>query len=148
MLKRVTIAVAVCIGLVACDTSQDEELMQSQGANIVVSFDSKEYEARCKGLLGKSVGTGTIEEVELVETGDKLIPFIWRVFLWWNDLDVGEFRAPVNFCQVIAKLRPVTGSEITLKGWLPQQWNGKIFAGGGGGFNGDAMIAEAVDTKH
>jgi feruloyl esterase len=47
-----------------------------------------------------------------------------------------DFAAPADFCRVTAKLRPTSGSEITAEVWLPQHWNGKLLAMGGGGFNG------------
>lgn len=146
MLNRsfVVISLLAFIGLVACKSPPATDSAQLAAGSVVVSLAEDDYKGRCKALVGSSVEMGTIKDVELVERGDKLIPLIWRVLLWWNDIDVGEFRAPINFCKVTAILRPVSGSEITLEAWLPQQWNGKLFAGGGGGFNGGLFGGQLI----
>ena len=143
MLKRILYAISmlVSIGIVYicmianCDFRKVETPDRPIG-RIVVSIPAGQYEKRCEALVGTSPTTGTIEEVELVEPGQHLVPFMLRILLKWNVPGYSHLRAPVPFCQVTAKLRPVAGSEITVKAWLPQQWNGKTLAFGGGGFNG------------
>lgn len=143
VLKRILIAVStlISIGVVYVCLIANYDFHKVYAAdppvgNFAVTIPEAEHERRCDALVGTGLETGTIEEVELVEPGDHLVPFLFRILLKWNVPGYSHLRAPVTFCQVTAKLRPVAGSEITLKAWLPQQWNGKTVALGGGGFNG------------
>ena len=56
-----------------------------------------------------------------------------------SDLATGRLsfaKAKAPFCRVSAMLRPVAGSEIRVEVWLPDTWNSKLLAVGGGGFSG------------
>ena len=55
------------------------------------------------------------------------------------------------FCRVAAALRPTADSSIGVEVWLPEDWNGKYEAVGGGGWAGNisypamaAAVAEAT----
>lgn len=47
------------------------------------------------------------------------------------------------YCEVIATLRPVEGSNIGVLYRLPEQWNGKILGIGGGGWAGNLTLEAA-----
>lgn len=94
-------------------------------------------EKQCRALVGTQSGSATIENAELVARGTQLIGFFKRMLFKFIVGDgMPDLTAPQDFCRVTAKLRPVPGSEITAEVWLPQQWNGKVLAIGGGGFSG------------
>lgn len=129
-MKRWTILVlALCAFVVACDSRPSAATGASQ----------------CKALAGTRIDIATIEKAEPVAGGTQLIGFFKRtmvkIFIYSG---LPEFKAPADFCRVTATLRPVPGSQITAQVWLPQQWNGKVFAGGGGGFNGGLGAAALV----
>lgn len=79
----------------------------------------------CASLVGKQIGGGEVVEALPVALGDDLAT---------GRLSVVKAKAP--FCRVSAVLRPVPGSEIQVEVWLPNTWNGKLLAVGGGGFSG------------
>jgi len=41
-----------------------------------------------------------------------------------------------NVCRARLRLQPVTGSDIKVEVWLPENWNNKLFGFGGAGFDG------------
>jgi feruloyl esterase len=48
------------------------------------------------------------------------------------------------YCEVVATIRPVPGSNIGVVYRLPDDWNGKLLGIGGGGFAGDVTLAGAA----
>jgi feruloyl esterase len=100
---------------------------------------------RCHALTGTRLGYATIENTEWFERGTSLLSLKQRIFfaLAVKSTSAG-LDAPVDLCRATAKLRPVSGSEITAQVWLPQSWNGKLLGVGGGGFNGGLTSAPLV----
>jgi len=98
----------------------------------------------CAALDGKKLGYGTVTEVEHVTKGSELISFVKRLMLKVAlPFDIPPLPAPRDFCRVWADLEPVAGSLIKVQVWLPDDWNGRMLAKGGGGFNG-GMFAASV----
>jgi feruloyl esterase len=89
--------------------------------------------------------SAAIENAVLVERGTQQVGFFKRMMarILFGD-GLPDVRAPVDFCRVTAKLRSSPGSQITAEVWLPPQWNGKLLAFGGGGFNGGLSAAGLV----
>lgn len=100
-------------------------------ATEVVALDSD-----CEQLVGRKIGTGTIESAEYFEKDDQLIGWFKRIILNWSIPDLPELTAPVNLCRVKARLEATDNSVIMAQIWLPEDWNGKLMGGGGGGING------------
>lgn len=50
-----------------------------------------------------------------------------------------------GYCEVIATISPVEGSNIGVVYRLPETWNGKVLGFGGGGLSGNTALATAVD---
>jgi feruloyl esterase len=100
---------------------------------------------QCEALAGTRVGSANIEEAVWVERGTSLLSLKNRILfsLALRRLSLGV-DAPVDFCHVTAKLRPVPGSQITAGVWLPKPWNGKLLGIGGGGFNGGVTLASIL----
>lgn len=82
-------------------------------------------DAACARLAGTSVGGGQIVSAASVASGGSLATG-----------PLSALKATAPFCRVSAVLRPVPGSEIQVEVWLPEAWNGKLLAVGGGGFSG------------
>jgi hypothetical protein len=100
---------------------------------------------RCAALTGKEIGFGTVTEVAHVNQGDELVPMAKRMMLKVVlPFELPPLPAPRNFCRVWADLKPVPGSLIKVQAWLPDDWNGKMLAKGGGGFNGGLFGASLV----
>ena len=89
--------------------------------------------ARCKALVGTSVGGATVTSAEHLAAGTPLPPLPGIV-------------SPA-FCRVRAAATPVSGSLINIEIWLPDQWNGKLAGLGGGGFEGGYAMANLVLLK-
>ena len=124
--------VALCTILTACDSrSSGAEPTEGSGAALQAS------KTQCHALVGTKWGSAVVENAASVERGTQLFSFFRRLMV--KILVRGglpELTAPMDFCRVTAKLRTAPGSEITAEVWLPAQWNGKLLAVGGGGFNG------------
>jgi feruloyl esterase len=88
------------------------------------------HAADCEGLVGKTVGGGTIVSAERMAAGQdfKLPPNVPP------GIKLPQLSAGI--CQVKARLQPVPGSDIKVEVWLPGAWNGKFVGIGGGGFSG------------
>ena len=131
----------LCANLGACGApaSSSDPTPATAAASAVAA------ERRCQTLVGSRFGSATIEMAVSVERGTQLVEFEKRMKRMIIKIFVRsvlpELTAPEDFCRVTAKLRPVPGSEITAEVWLPQQWNGKLLAMGGGGFNGGLGVA-------
>ena len=48
------------------------------------------------------------------------------------------------FCEVVASVKPVPGSDIGVVYRLPENWNGKMLGLGGGGWAGNTLLATAA----
>lgn len=97
---------------------------------------------RCDELRGTHLGVGAVTDVAHVQQGDELLDEARRRFVKLVlSLDMPPVPAPRSFCRVRASLSPVTGSLIKVEVWLPDDWNRKMLAIGGGGFNGGLFSA-------
>jgi hypothetical protein len=100
---------------------------------------------RCAALMGKGIGFGTVTEVAHVTQDEELVPMAKRMVLKVVlPFELPPLPAPRNLCRVWADLKPVPGSLIKVQVWLPDDWNGKLLAKGGGGFNGGLFGASLV----
>lgn len=134
MKSLTALLVASCVALTACNSG-------SSGTAATSADDAR----RCTALIGAQLDSATIERAELVKRGTQLIGF-WRrmMFRYFVGSSMPDLAASGDFCRVTAKLRPAPGSEITTEVWLPQQWNNKVLAIGGGGFNGGLSSASVL----
>lgn len=100
-------------------------------------------QAKCASLTGTQLGFGTVDKAEYVTEGEELLSLAKKAMLKLlvPNLPPIDIRAPRDFCRVTAELRPVAGSLVKVQVWLPDDWNGKMHAGGGGGFNGGLFSA-------
>lgn len=131
-------AVALCSSLCACDTQKSD----AQEAPTAVDGAVHAGVAQCRSFAGRQLGTASIEKTEWIERGEQTVGFFRRMVVKiLVPVELPDFRARTNFCRVTAKLRPVPDSEITAQIWFPEQWNGKLFGTGGGGFNGGLSTA-------
>lgn len=85
--------------------------------------------ADCAGLMNVQFAHTEIRTAEAVVSGA------------FNPTD--HSGAPANilhdlpaFCRVVGVIRPTADSEIGFELWLPDQWNGRYFQTGNGGFGG------------
>ncbi len=133
-----TALVALCAILAACDSGSSATATATATATApATSAASTSSEARCRELAGTNLSSATIEKTEHVSRGTQLLGFFKRTFIKvFVFSGLPDLTAPTDFCRVTAKLRPVPGSQITAELWLPPDWNGKLLAMGGGGFNG------------
>lgn len=130
--RRATLALflALCASLPGCN------FRDSSPAGKAAVSDSGVLQ-RCAALQGTQLGSGMVTATESVPQGEQLIPFFKRLVLKFVlPFPLPEVRAPRNFCRVTAEVRAVPGSRVTVQAWLPEEWNGKAFAAGGGGYNG------------
>lgn len=108
------VVVAGCAGPVVSAQNHAEA-----GALPAVSAES------CAVLTGSKVEAGTVELAERVVTGATLV----------GGATAGV-SAPSDICRVRIRLQPAPGSDINVEVWLPDNWNNKLYALGGGGFDG------------
>lgn len=91
--------------------------------------------AACSAMVGARFGSGTIDRAERVERGQPVVDEGPIAGL------LKEVKAQRGFCRVHARLQPEPGSDIQAQVWLPDGWNGKLLATGGGGFGGGLDLA-------
>ena len=121
--------------LTGCSASQTN----STAAEQAVDAAARE---RCAALQGRTVDFGTVSDVQYVVKGDELVDLPKRLLVRAVfSYELPPVPAPRSFCRVEASLTPVTGSLIKVQVWLPDEWNGKMLAKGGGGFNGGLFSA-------
>jgi feruloyl esterase len=97
---------------------------------------------RCGALKGTKLGFGTVDDVDHVTKGEELVELSKRLFVKTVlSLELPPVPAPRSFCRVAASLTPVSRSLIKVQVWLPDEWNEKMLASGGGGFNGGLFSA-------
>jgi feruloyl esterase len=97
---------------------------------------------RCSALEGRKIGFGEVTDAYHVVAGEELVSMSKRLFVkTLLSIDLPPVPAPRSFCRVEASLTPVAGSLVKVQIWLPDDWNGKLLAKGGGGFNGGLFSA-------
>ena len=82
----------------------------NDGANIVPDTRQPTARQACDALKGQSIGGATIGAAVLVAPA----------------------AAIPTYCRISAKIEPGLNFELR----LPDSWNGKLYYGGGGGYNG------------
>ncbi|QIL91263.1 tannase/feruloyl esterase family alpha/beta hydrolase [Microbulbifer sp. SH-1] len=82
----------------------------------------------CAELIGLQVQTGVVTNAVRVSQGDSI-----TAGNIWGGVPVD---AAADFCRVSMVLTPTSSSEINVDVWLPDAWNEKMFAYGGGGYSG------------
>lgn len=82
-------------------------------------------EVACRDLAGRMVPGGKIDTATYVKTGDTTV-----------DRPPFTIKASASFCRVAVTLSSGPGSVIKSEYWLPDTWNRKFYAVGGGGFSG------------
>jgi hypothetical protein len=92
---------------------------------------------RCSALTGQRLSTGRIETAQYVAAGSRLFMEVQEGIL----APLNALTAPRGFCRVRVYLRPTKDSDILVEAWLPDTWNGKLYAVGGGGFSGGYATA-------
>ncbi len=92
---------------------------------------------RCSALADQRVSTGRIETAQYVAAGSRLVSEVQTGLL----APLNALTAPGGFCRVRARLHPTKDSDILVEAWLPDTWNGKLYAVGGGGFSGGYATA-------
>lgn len=127
-------------GLTACSTDVGHTNDATPGAA------TGGNQAQCEALVGSRLGIGAVARAEYIPKGQDLIADAQRALLKAIDsrLAALSIPAPKNICRVSAELRPVAGSLVKVQVWLPDDWNGKMYASGGGGFNGGLFAAPAA----
>jgi pimeloyl-ACP methyl ester carboxylesterase len=136
-MKQFSFALILCAALSACQFTTPAESAARLGGTIA-SGSAKQ----CEALAGTRLGAATIEKASWIKRGTPFLGFVMRTMVWFaaGGKSLG-LDAPMDFCRVTAKLRPVPGSEITAGVWLPQQWTGKLIGFGGAGFSGGLSLA-------
>lgn len=112
------------------------------GAYAAGNTAGEPMQQRCAALGGKTLGFGTVNEVGHVEKGAETLDETRRRFVKAVlGVDMPPLPASRSYCRVLARLSPVAGSVIKIEAWLPDQWNRKLLAIGGGGLNGGLFSA-------
>jgi fermentation-respiration switch protein FrsA (DUF1100 family) len=96
---------------------------------------------RCEALAGTKTGNGTVERAEYVPAEAPVLNTLQKAMIGAVAPTLANLKAPQGFCRASARLQPVPDSEIKVEVWLPENWNGKLLASGGGGFNGGLATA-------
>ncbi|MFT3727914.1 MAG: tannase/feruloyl esterase family alpha/beta hydrolase [Terricaulis sp.] len=103
-------------------------------AEIEARVQRGDAEAACAALLHTEVGGGVINGAHHIAQGAAYGEGAAAAL---------HLQAPADFCRVTATLHPVANSEIQVEVWLPDSWNRKFLAVGGGGFSGGLASASA-----
>ncbi len=108
--------------------------------------EAQKLSQQCSSLEGQSIGFGVVNNAEAVSKGDEMVTLWMRVLLKVLAPSIPKISipAPRDFCLVEAEIKVVEGSLVNIKAWLPVGWNGKMYAGGGGGFNGGLFGAASI----
>ena len=131
--------IAATVSLLGCESPGTRSAEESAAAT------SPSVQMRCDALNGKQLGYGTVTEAKPVAKGEELISVPKRMMLKaLLPFDLPPVPAQRDFCRVLAELKPVSGSLIKVQAWLPDDWNGKMLAKGGGGFNGGLFSASVA----
>jgi pimeloyl-ACP methyl ester carboxylesterase len=132
--SHLALCVALAAGLLGCDAG---------GTPAVAKADAPAPAQRCAALQDKQLGFGQVTEVEHVTRGEQTVALWKRLLLkvLAPKLKLPDLNAPRDFCRVWGEVRPVPGSLVKVQVWLPDEWNGKMLAKGGGGFNGGMFAA-------
>lgn len=86
--------------------------------------------ARCASLAGLRIGDAVIDTAVHAGAGGAKI-FVGR-------------PTPVGLCHIRARIVAEPGSDVRTEVWLPDNWNGKLLATGGGGFQGGLNSGSAA----
>jgi pimeloyl-ACP methyl ester carboxylesterase len=137
-MNRISTARALGFGLLCTVlTSCDSPPSPADATQAFAAAPATPGVERCQALVGTRLGSATIEGAEPIARGEHLVGVFRRLFFRvLARSPLPDLSVPTDFCRVTAKLRPMAGSEITAEVWLPEQWNGKFVATGGGGFSG------------
>jgi feruloyl esterase len=92
--------------------------------------EAQAQSTNCHALVGQDIG-GRIVSARYLAAGEKI-----AINISLSPTPDLNAPLPMSTCQVKAQLSPVPGSHINVEIWLPEMWNGKFVATGGGGFNG------------
>ncbi len=123
------LSLSLGVGLLGC--SSNGAAPTQQAANSAATA-----ETRCSALHARQIAFGTVTEAAHVTEGEELMPAARLAMLRTFVPTLPDLFAPRDFCRVSAELRPVDGSLVKVQVWLPDEWNNKMLALGGGGFNG------------
>jgi feruloyl esterase len=95
--------------------------------------------ATCSELATLALPNATIDLAENVPAGD----FSFNV----NRAGTSPQNHPnlPAFCRVAATLKPSADSDIKIEVWLPEEWNGKLFAVGNGRWAGSISFGAMAD---
>ncbi len=88
---------------------------------------------QCSRLAGMPVESGIVLSAQHLQKGASLG---WSWF--------GSSEAQASFCLARLRLQPTSSSDINVVVWLPDDWNGKLFGYGGGGFTGGLGQSDEV----
>ncbi len=106
-------------------------LVGAVGASPSGSQSSTSRNDQCAALAKANVEIGGVSEAEHFAPNHAL----GGIF---------SVKATVAFCRVRVRLQPTPGSDINVEVWLPDEWNGKLFGYGGGGFTGGLGQSEEL----
>ena len=91
--------------------------------------------ADCEGLISANVPDTRITLAEMVTNG---------TFTEESFGTATSYHGLAHFCRVVAVIRPTADSEIGIEVWLPEQWNGRYYQSGSGGFAGAILYVGLV----
>lgn len=131
--------IATTVSLLGCGSNG------TRSADEATAAKGPTLQERCAALTGRQLGYGTVTEAQPVAKGEELISVAKRMMLKaLLPFDLPPVPAQRDFCRVSAELKPVADSLIKVQAWLPEDWNGKMLAKGGGGFNGGLFGASVA----
>lgn len=131
MNRLLLITLAAC-ALAACSPGATTDPSSSSIPTVATASPD-----RCAALVGTRLGTATIESAKPIGRGTQPVGFFKRLFVKIFLLPgMPDLQVRKDYCEVVAKLHPVPGSEVKVEVWLPQEWNGKLLGTGGSGFSG------------
>ncbi|MBD2860266.1 tannase/feruloyl esterase family alpha/beta hydrolase [Spongiibacter sp. KMU-158] len=112
--KIYPLATSMAVLLTACGGGSDDTTSNSNAAATTVSKQATASQV-CATLAGKAIGVSQITAA---------------------DVKAAKGSVP-SYCKVAAKLEPSVNFEMS----FPDNWNGKLYYSGGGGYNG--VVAQA-----
>lgn len=132
-IRFLTFTLLVGVSLSGCSSDRTNPAGEAAAAS---------KQQRCAGLKGTKLGFGTVDDISYVAKGEELVELSRRLLVrTLLSVELPPVPAPRSFCRVEASLVPVSGSLIKVQAWLPDEWNEKMLAVGGGGFNGGLFSA-------
>lgn len=126
--RGVLLASVVGLALTACAAPESPHAVAGAAtARADARVERADAPSACAALLNAGVGGGVIDGAQHIAQGAAYGEGAAAAL---------HLQAPAGFCRVTATLRPVPNSEIHVEVWLPDAWNSKFLAVGGGGFSG------------